>query len=199
MKLDEIKQELKGYFIYKNKQDYELGLRQGKDYRLITDNINYLSFKDRFTLTPIRYLLMQINHQILNPELYVDDLSDVIPVIDFNIFQEYDNRELEITNHKEILNQISSSRSIFNRKKDFQLISVKSHNHLLQDKKQIGYYVIKNNDIVPIAEELLEETYINNAVEVNSIDELRNALKDDLINQYEKNLKEEISKWDSLI
>lgn len=198
MELDEIKQELKGYFIYKNKQDYELGLRQGKDYRLITDNINYLSFKDRFTLTPIRYLLMQINHQILNPELYVDDLSDVIPVIDFNIFQEYDNRELEINQHKEIMNQIVESRSIFNRKKDFKLVYVESHNHLLQDSKQVGYYIIKDSEIVPIDSALLEDDYMDNAVEVKNIDSLKKALKDDLINQYTEIYKEELSKWDSL-
>ena len=198
MKLDEIKQELKGYFIYRNKQDYELGLRQGNDFRLITDNIDYLSFKDKFSLTPIRYLLMQVNHQLLDPLHYVNDLSDIIPVIDFNIFNEYDNRNAEIEEHKELLNQIVESRSIFNRKKDFKLVYVKSHNHLLQDKEQVGYYVIKDNDVVPIDSALLEDDYISNAVEVKNLDSLKKALKDDLINQYFESYKEEIRKWESL-
>lgn len=198
MKLDEIKQELKGYFIYKDKGVYELGLKQGRNYRLITDNIDYLSFKDKFTLTPIRYLLMQINQQLLDPLTYVNDLSDVIPVIDFSIFQEYDNRELEIDNHRELLNQIIESRSIFNRKKDFKLVYVKSHNYLLQDREQVGYYVIKDNDVVPIDSALLEDDYIKNAVEVKNLDSLKKALKDDLINQYTEKYKEEIRKWESL-
>ena len=198
MKLDEIKQELKGYFIYRNKQDYELGLRQGNDFRLITDNIKYLSFKDMFDLTPIRYLLMQVNHQLLDPLHYVNDLSDIIPVIDFNIFNEYDNRNAEIEEHKELLNQIVESRSIFNRKKDFKLVYVKSHNHLLQDKEQVGYYVIKDNDVVPIDSALLEDDYISNAIEVKNLELLRKALKDDLINQYFESYKEEIRKWESL-
>ena len=198
MKLDEIKQELKGYFIYRNKQDYELGLRQGNDFRLITDNVEYLSFKDRFNLTPIRYLLMQVNQQLLDPLHYVNDLSDIIPVIDFNIFNEYDNRNAEIEEHKELLNQIVESRSIFNRKKDFKLVYVKSHNHLLQDKEQVGYYVIKDNDVVPIDSALLEDDYISNAVEVKNLDSLKKALKDDLINQYFESYKEEIRKWESL-
>ena len=198
MKLDEIKQELKGYFIYKDKGVYELGLKQGRNYRLITDNIDYLSFKDKFTLTPIRYLLMQINQQLLDPLTYVNDLSEVIPVIDFSIFQEYDNRELEIDNHRELLNQIIESRSIFNRKKDFKLVYVKSHNHLLQDREQVGYYVIKDNDVVPIDSALLEDDYISNAVEVKNLDSLKKALKDDLINQYTEKYKEEIRKWESL-
>ena len=198
MELDEIKQELKGYFIYKNKQEYELGYRQGKDFRLITDNINYLSFKDRFTLTPIRYLLMQINHQILNPELYVDDLSDVIPVIDFSVFEDYDNRTDEIARRKELLNQISESKSIFGRKKDNKLVYVKSHNHLYNDKEQKGYYVIKNNDVIPVEPALLDDHNLADAVEVKHLDDLKKALKDDLNNHYTEKLKEELSKWDSL-
>ena len=47
MKLDEIKEELKGYFIYKNGREYELGVRTDKDFRLLAENIQYLSFKDR--------------------------------------------------------------------------------------------------------------------------------------------------------
>ena len=198
MKLDEIKQELKGYFIYRNKQDYELAFRQGNDFKILDKNIDYLSFKDKFTLTPIRYLLMQVNHQLLDPLHYVNDLSDVIPVIDFNIFYEYDNREQEINNHKEIINQIIESKSIFNRKKDFKLVYVKSHNHLLQDREKVGYYIVKDNDVVPIDSALLDEDYISNAVEVKNLDSLKKALKDDLINQYTEKYKEEQSKWYSL-
>ena len=34
MKLEEIKSELKGYFIYKNGTDYELGLKKSKNHRI---------------------------------------------------------------------------------------------------------------------------------------------------------------------
>ena len=198
MKLDEIKQELKGYFIYRNKQDYELGLRQGNDFKLITDNITYLTLKDKLEISPIRNALIQINNNLLDPTMFITDLSYVLPVIDFNIFNEYDNRNAEIEEHKELLNQIVESRSIFNRKKDFKLVYVKSHNHLLQDKEQVGYYVIKDNDVVPIDSALLEDDYISNAIEVKNLELLRKALKDDLINQYFESYKEEISKWESL-
>ena len=197
MKLDEIKAELKGYFIYKNNREYELGVKTDNNFRLLTENIQYLSFKDRLDLTPIRYLLMQVNNNLLDPQTYISDLSYVLPVIDFQVFKEYDNRNAEIEKHRELLNQIQESKSIFGRKKDFKLIYVKSHNHLLADNDtQIGYYVIKDNDVVSIDSALLDNT--DNAVEVKNLDTLRNALKDDLINQYAENYKEECRKWDSL-
>ena len=196
MKLNDIKQQLKGYFIYKNKQDYELGFKDGADFELITDNINYTSFKDQYKLTPIRYLLMQINNQLLDPKVYVTDLADVIPIIDFEVFQLYDNRSDEINRHKELLNQIQESKSIFGKKRDFKLIYVKSHNYLDRSREQVGYYVIKDSVPVPIDSALLDN--VDNAVQVRSIQELKKALKDDLINQYFENYKEECRKWDNL-
>ena len=62
----------------------------------------------------------------------------------------------------------------------------------------MGYYVIKDNDVVPIDSALLEDDYIKNAVEVKNLDSLKKALKDDLINQYTEKYKEEIRKWQSL-
>ena len=199
MKLNEIKQELKGYFIYRNNADYELAIRQGNDIKLITDNISVLSFKDRFELTPIRYLLMQINNQLLDPLTYINELSEVLPVIDFRTFQLYDDREIEIARHKELLNQISESKSIFGRKKDFKLVYVESHNHLYPDKEQKGYYVIKNNDVIPIETALLDDYNLDAAIEVKHLDDLKKALKDDLTNQYKEIYEQACREWDSLI
>lgn len=199
MKLDEIKRELKGYFLYKKQGEFKLGIRHGDDFELIVEDIYYLSFKERFKLTPIRYLLMQVNHHLLDPTCYVADIRDVLPVIDFNIFSEYDHRELEIEQHQELLDKITSSKSIFNRKKDFKLVYVVNHNHLLRAEEQIGYYVIKGNDVVPIESALLDEVTVNNAIEVTDLQMLEKALTDDMINQYTENYKEVCRKWDSLI
>ena len=196
MKLDDIKKELKGYFIYKNRTEYKLGFKEDNDFRLITDNITYKTFTDKFEVSPIRYLLMQINNNILDPLTYVTDLSDVLEVIDFEIFQLYDNRNREIEMHQELLNQIQGSKSIFGRKKDFKLIYIKSHNFLDNNAEQIGYYVIKDGDVVPIDSALLDNT--NNAVEVNNLQDVKRALKDDLKNQYIEIYREQCSKWDSL-
>ena len=195
MKLDEIKAELKGYFIYKNNREYELGVKTDNDFRLLTENIQYLSFKDRLELTPIRYLLIQINNNLIDPTTYISDLSYVLPVIDFQVFQDYDNRNAEIEKHRELLNQIQDSKSIFGKKK-FKLVYVKSHNFLDNSREQVGYYVIKDGEVVHIDSALLDNT--DNAVEVKNLDTLKNALKDDLINQYDENYKEECMKWDSL-
>lgn len=198
MKLEDIKEELKGYFIYKNGRDYELGFKKGEDFQLITNNINYLSFKEEFTLTPIRYLLLQINQNLLDPVTYIKDLGDVIPVIDFQVFQDYDIRESEIKNYKELLNKITGSKSIFNRKKDFKLIYVKSHNHLLQDGDQVGYYVIKNKEVIPIDSALLDKDYMAEAVEVKEISLIRKALKDNLKNEFSEAYVEEVEKYNNI-
>ena len=196
MKLNEIKQALNGYFIYKNKQDYELGFKEGKDFKLIKNNVNYLSFKERFTLTPIRYLLVQVNNNLLDPLTYVDDLADVIPVIDFDVFTQYDDRDNEIKQHTDLLTEIQQSKSIFGRKKDFKLIYVKTHNYLDDNKEQIGYYVIKDSKVVPVDADLLDDTA--EAVEVKHLQSLKNALKDSLVNEYTEKYEQECRKWDSL-
>lgn len=198
MNLNEIKEELKGYFIYKNGRDYELAIKEGADFQLITNNINYLGFKETFTLSPIRYLLLQCNNQLLDPCNYINDLSEVVPVIDFQVFHDYDNRAKQIDIYKKLLNQITGSKSIFNRKKDFKLIYVKSHNHLLQEDDQVGYYVIKENEVIPINEGLLDKDYISNAVEVKEIDLIRKALKDDLKNEYEPAYLREVKKYQDI-
>lgn len=196
MKLEEIKSELKGYFIYKNGTDYELGLKKGKDFELITDNINILTFTDRFEVTPIRYLLMQINNNILDPSVYVTDLSEVLPIIDFQLFRLYDKRNEEIDRHKALLKKIQESKSIFGKKNDYKLISVTSHNFLDSNKDQKGYYVIKDSEAVPIDSTLLDD--VSKAVEINHLQDLRKALKDDLNNQYSEIYKEQCRLWDSL-
>ena len=196
MKIEDIKHELKGYFIYKNNNEYTLGLKEDKDFKLITDEIEYRTLTDKYLITPIRYLIMQINNQLLDPLTYVNDLSEVLPVIDFSIFTAYDNRNKEIEKHKQLLNTIKESKSIFGRKKDFKLIYIKKHNFLDNNKEQIGYYVIKDNKAVPIDAELLENK--SDAVEVTNLSDLQNALTDDLENGYLEKYKEECSKWDSL-
>ena len=182
MKIEEIKTELKGYFIYKNKGTYELGVKKGKDFELMTNNINIISFNDKFEVTPIRYLLMQINQNILDPSIYVSDLSEVLPLIDFQVFRLYDKRNEEIEKHKALLKKIQESKSIFGKKKDFKLISVTSHNFLDSTKDQKGYYVIKDSEVVPIETTLLDD--VSKAIEINHLQDLRNALKDDLKNQH---------------
>ena len=196
MKIDEIKKELGSYFIYRNRTEYKLGCKNGADYELITENVIYQSFTDKHELTPIRYLLMQINNQLLEPKTYVTDLSDVIPVIDFEVFTNYDNRNNEIDKHKQLLEHIKGSKSIFGKKKDFKLIYVKEHNFLDHTNEQVGYYVIKDNAVVPIDAALIDN--VDNAVEVENLQDIKKALQDDLVNQYSENYKEQCRKWDSL-
>ena len=196
MKIDEIKEELKGYFIYRNRTEYELGVKEGSGYRLITDNVKYNSFTNNYELTPIRYLLMQINHQLLNPESHITELSTVIPIVDFEVFTNYDNRNAEIERNKQLLEHIKGSKSIFGKKKDFKLIYVENHNFLDIEREQIGYYVIKDNEVVPIDSALLDN--VDNAVKIDNLQDVKKALKDDLNNQYSEIYKEECRKWDSL-
>lgn len=196
MKLEDIKQELKGYFIYKNNIDYKLAIKQNNDIKLITEDIIYKTLTNEFKITPIRYLIMQINNQLLDPLIHITDLSDVLEVIDFQIFELYDSRNAEIEKHKKLLDQIKESKSIFGRKKDFKLIYVKHHNFLDNHKEQIGYYVIKDGGVVPIDSALLDNT--DNAVEVTNLQDIKKALKDDLNNEYFENYNAECRKWESL-
>lgn len=196
MKLNEIKQELQGYFIHKDKANYDLAIKDGEDFKLITDNIQYSTLTDQFEITPIRYLIMQINNQLLNPQVYITDLAEVIPVIDFEVFTLYDNRNKEIERHKELLESIKESKSIFGKKKDFKLIYITTHNYLDHHREQKGYYVIKDNEVVPIDSALLDN--VNNAVQVDDLQELKKALKDDFMNLHFEKYNEECSKWESL-
>ena len=198
MKLNEIQEELKGYFIFKNGTEHELAKRTDEDIQLLTDNITILDGKEKIAVTPLRYLLMQVNQQLLDPTTYVKDLREVIPIIDFKIFEDYDQRNIEIERHKALLEEITGSKSIFNRKKNYKLVYIKSHNHLVLDKEQVGYYIVKDNNVVPVSSELLEEADMETAVQIHSVDTLRNALKDDMENQYTEIYNEELRKWESL-
>ena len=139
---------------------------------------------------------MQINNQLLDPLTYVNDLSEVLPVLDFEVFTDYDNRNQDIEKHKQLLDTIKESKSIFGRKKDFKLIYIKKHNFLDSNQEQIGYYVIKENKALPINAGLLDN--IEDAVEVENLADLQNALTDDLENQYTEKYKEQCRIWDSL-
>ena len=196
MKIDDIKKELHGYFIYRNRREYYLGFKDGADYELVTNNVKYSTLTDVVEITPMAYLLRQINNQLLDPKTYVTDLTTVIPVIDFEVFTDYDNRNNEIDKHKQLLEHIKGSKSIFGKKKDFKLIYVKEHNFLDHTNEQVGYYVIKDNAVVPIDAALIDN--VDNAVEVENLQDIKKALQDDLVNQYSENYKEQCRKWDSL-
>lgn len=197
MKLSEIREQLRkdGFFIYRKGTLYVLGQRTGDDYKLFTDNIPYLSLKERLELSPVRYLLLQCQQQLLDPTETITDLSSVIPKIDFGVFEDYDARNNEIERHKALIDKITKSKSIFGRKK-FKLVKVEKHNHMLQDDEQINYYVIKDNEVVPIDETLLDNP--EDAVKVRYISDLRKALKDDFVNQYQEFYDKEVAKWVSL-
>ena len=130
----------------------------------------------------------------MNPAIVVTELTDVLELIDFNIFNQYDKRELEIKKHKAILEKIRSSKSIFGRKKDFKLIYVELKDIIAKGERH--YYVIKDNDAVAIDSALLDD--VGNAVEVENIDDVRKALKDDFVNLYSEKYKQECRKWGSL-
>lgn len=194
MKLEDIKAELKGYFIHRKDRTRELALKQNEDFKLITKEIEYPTLTGKVTLTPMKYFLMQINQQLLDPTIVVTDLTEVLELIDFNVFEDYDKRESEIKKHKAILDKIQNSKSIFGRKKDFKLIYTESKGIISKGERR--YYVIKNAEAVPIDSALLDDT--TNAVEVSNIDVVKNALKDDFENLYFEKYKEQCRKWDSL-
>ncbi len=196
MKLEEIKQELKGYFIYRYGRGQTLALRDNDNFKLFTEEIEYRTIKEQYELSPMYYLVMQINNQLLDPTIHIKELSEVLPIIDFKVFDDYDNRNLEIENHKQLLNQIKESKSIFGRKKDFKLIFTEK-NVLNSNQKEKNYFVIKDNEVVPIDKSLIDD--VKNAIGVISLNEVKKALKEDFTNIYENNYQRELNKWNSLI
>ena len=197
MKLEEIKQELKGYFIYRYGRGQTLALRDNDNFKLFTEEIEYRTIKEQYKISPMYYLVMQINNQLLDPTIHIKGLSEVLPIIDFKVFDDYDSRNLEIENHKQLLNQIKESKSIFGRKKDFKLIYVKKPKSNIYSDTPIDYYVIKDNEVVPIDKSLIDD--VKNAIGVISLDEVKKALKEDFTNRYDNNYKRELDKWNSLI
>ena len=196
MKLEEIKQELKGYFIYRYGRGQTLALRDNDNFKLFTDEIEYQTIKEKYRLSPMYYLVIQINNQLLDPTIHIKELSEVLPIIDFKVFDYYDSRNLEIENHKQLLNQIKESKSIFGRKKDFKLIFTEK-NVLNSNQKEKNYFVIKDNEVVPIDKSLIDD--VKNAIGVISLNEVKKALKEDFTNIYENNYQRELNKWNSLI
>lgn len=197
MKLEEIKQELKGYFIYRYGRGQTLALRDNDNFKLFTNEIEYQTIKEKYRLSPMYYLVIQINNQLLDPTIHIKELSEVLPIIDFKVFDDYDSRNLEIENHKQLLNQIKESKSIFGRKKDFKLIYVKKPKSNIYSDTPIDYYVIKDNEVVPIDKSLIDD--VKNAIGVISLDEVKKALKEDFTNRYDNKYKRELDKWNSLI
>lgn len=190
MKIDTIKNHLKGYFI--NRYEYTDG-RISENLCKKIDNSNYEVLEivktHKGDLTAYEHCLNQINNQLLDPTLAFCSLSEILPTINANIFEDYKVRENKINKYKKLLECVKTDK---NRHIN--------DTYLVYWKKPKGYtYGFAGNDaLIEINELLLSDEDIANAVKIKYPKILRSALKDDLTNKYRSSYLEEIKKFESI-
>ncbi len=190
MKLNNIKKELKGYFL--NRFIYT-GDNVTEDLCKKIDDTHYEVLGNVDTpngvIRAYTNCLNQINNQLLDPGLYVCSLSEVLPVINGNIFQDYYRRAKQIEKHNSWLECVKTDKNKHN-----------NGNHLVKwkDKKFLKYAFVYDKELVEINEILLSDNDKANAVIIKYPKLLRKALKDDLNNEYESAYLKEVKKYKNI-
>lgn len=190
MNLDTIKHELKGYFI--NKVISTGGVAKETLCKKI-DNADYVVCENMDTPNGIKtaydHCLNQINNQILDPSVSICSLSEVLPVIHGNVFDSYKMRERRIEQHIDWADCVEREENQFQPNK-----------YVVKNKKPKGftYWIVDGEKLTEINEDILSDDLKENAVLIKYPKLLRTALKDNLINEYEEQYLEEVTKYNNI-
>lgn len=186
-----------GLFILKSKYDNVPAIKTGKDsYQLINGEfeVNDVINKKKTVLSAFDYLVWQLNARrpLLEPQLKsIEDLN--VPVIDFDIFSKYDEREAEIKTNTQL--QKDFKKSNFKLLSNAKLVMVKSE--AFNSPNEV--YIVRN-DLFTRAENILEVKELNKAKDFSdySLTQLRNRLSDNLVNEYANAYEEAVKLWENL-
>ena len=137
-------------------------------------------------LTASEHFLNQLNNQIVNPELCICSLSEVLPVINGNVFELYRLRERKIEQH------IKWCQCVEREDNQFQ-----PDKHVVKWKKpkRVIYAIVDGDKLTEIDGDLLDDQLKEKAVQIKYPKLLRTALKDELLNEYEPAYLREVKKY----
>ena len=187
MNIDTIKAELNGYFInrfeHNGEKVSEALCRKINNYDYeVLDNVR----TPNGLMSAMDLLLAQVNNQILDPTVSICSLDEILPTVKSNVFETHKMRERKIQQHIDLCQ------------------SVETEENELSDGRYLVYYVKRGTKIYAIVHDdslteypanLLDDEQLAKAIRVEYPKLLRTALRDDLINQYDKAYDKEVEKY----
>ena len=190
MKIDTIRTALNGYFI--NRVSHN-GLKVTDTLCKKIDNENYETLENvrtpNGTITAYEHLLNQVNNHLLDPTLAVCKLDEILPLINGNVFESYSMRERHIEKHLELLDMV---QDVYNEYETDKFVVT------WKKPKKTLYGIVDDDKLIEIDGALLSDKLKENAVFLKNIQPLKNALADDLINEFEKAYNEEVAKYQNI-
>ena len=190
MNIEDIKSQLTGYFINRISHNGEKVSENlckkidGNDYEVLrpVNTPNGL-------LSAYDLLLTQVNNQLLDPSVSICYLSEILPVINGNIFETYKQREKTIEKHISWCDCVESEENEYS---DGKFIVKK------KQPKGFIYFIVDGDKLTEIPGDLLDDNQKENAVRISYPKLLRKALSDDLNNEFEPSYLAEVSKYKSI-
>ena len=137
-------------------------------------------------LTASEHFLKQLNNQIVDPTFCICSLSEVLPVIQGQVFELYRLRERKIEQH------IKWCQCVEREDNQFQ-----PDKHVVKWKKpkRVIYAIVDGDKLTEIDGDLLDDQLKEKAVQIKYPKLLRTALKDELLNEYEPAYLQEVKKY----
>ena len=189
MDIKEIKHELQGYFINRishngEKVSENLCKKNGNDYEVLRAVETPNGLMSAYDL-----LLNQVNNQILDPSISICKLSEILPVINGEVFENYKRREKTIEKHIEWCNCVETEENEYS---DGKFIVKK------KQPKGFIYFIVDGDKLTEIPGDLLDDNQKENAVRISYPKLLKKAISDRLENEFESAYLEEVEKYQSI-
>ena len=186
-----------GLFILKSKYENTPAIKTGKNsYQLINGEFEVYDIinKKKQVLSAFDYLVYQLNQRrpLLHPQLKsIEDLN--VPVIDFDVFRNYDERQAEIDTNTKL--QKDFDKANFKILNNTKLIVVKSNTFNCPNE----IYIAKNGKFSR-AEDILEPKELKKAKDFSkyTLTQLQKRLEDNLVNQFSDEYEKAVELWESL-
>lgn len=192
MKLEEIKHELQEqrYFINRISHNGEKVSESlckkidGNDYEVLRAVNTPNGLMSAYDL-----LLTQVNANILDPSVSICSLSEILEVIQGNVFEAYKQREKTIEKHIDWCNCVESEENEYS---DGKFIVKK------KQPKGFIYFLVDGDKLTEIPGEILDDTQKEKAVRIKYPKLLKKAISDTLENEFSSAYLEEVEKFQSI-
>ena len=141
------------------------------------------------TVQAYKHCLIQVNNQLLSPETAITSLSEILPVINANVFDNFKRRSDQIQRYKDLLAEVRTPSNEISKGK-----------FIIKWKTPRGfkYGIIFNEDVSEVPERILTSQDITTAIPVKYPKLVRKAIKDEakgFKNKYKPAYLEEVKKY----